>query len=630
MKNIVVKTVSFIILPIILIIAGCSHQSLDDKIPAPGTTETPEQFTRATDPSQIPPQTSVLEEVAESASTPAPTTEPHQQTKELDIVENILGIRHLAEGYSVERIIESSFSLPGQIGLLPNGNVVITDGTYERIRIISNGTIRTLVDNEDISSRAVATTPDGHVCYSKNNGQIVLINPDTGDREILGQISGGDVARALASDKEGNIYAATRKLNLYRFTPDGERIIIATNLPYEIGSHISDMDIGTDGTVYVTGWRRFIAIDGNGTVITLKDDLQDEPNWCEVTPDNNVYITNVPFDILSFNPTTHTFRPIEIGTSPGHNDILYLSDNRLLLFFATDLLCSCDLVTNDLTPVIVNTVNSRAFAASGNAAVFLASPNLVTTTQDTILKSHVIRLCADSTIDTLNELTFSKIDAVDVDKENRLYLAADNGFYYIDVDGQVTSIIPTFPSGQMFWGKLNMAISPNGLLYCISSSRGESIQVFTVDEEGKVTFLPITFDRDSFNAAYAIDDVRIDVGSNGQLAFIVTARGSPGRGPFYQRVYRANADGTDLVQVASMDCNRTGGMVDISFGLDNDLFVLALQDDSERIYHIDQNNTVSGLLTINPGRDPKSIDVDPEGNVWFCTTVGVFRVTGSK
>ena len=119
------------------------------------------------------------------------------------------------------------------------------------------------------------------------------------------------------------------------------------------------------------------------------------------------------------------------------------------------------------------------------------------------------------------------------------------------------------------------------------------------------------------------------MGNNGQLAFIVTARGSPGRGPFYQRVYRANADGTGLIQVASMDCNRTGGMVDIAVGPDDDLFVLALQDDSEQIYHIDRNNTVSEFLIISTGRDPKSIDVDPEGNVWFCTTVGVFRITAS-
>ncbi|MFC1991089.1 hypothetical protein ACFLU9_02950, partial [Chloroflexota bacterium] len=117
-------------------------------------------------------------------------------------------------------------------------------------------------------------------------------------------------------------------------------------------------------------------------------------------------------------------------------------------------------------------------------------------------------------------------------------------------------------------------------------------------------------------------------------ALIVTAIGSQGQGPYYQRVYRANSDGTNFTQVANIDSTRTGGMVDIAISPNNDVFVLTVHIEEghykEIIFHISNNNEISRFIEISAGRDPKSIDVDSKGNVWFCTTVGVFRVVPSR
>ena len=119
----------------------------------------------------------------------------------------------------------------------------------------------------------------------------------------------------------------------------------------------------------------------------------------------------------------------------------------------------------------------------------------------------------------------------------------------------------------------------------------------------------------------------IDVGDDGQLALIVTVEGSKGQGPLYQRVYRADAEGTNLTKVAELDSKRIAGMVDISIGPENEVYVLTCQQNSrltEIIYRISNKNEISEFLEISAGRDPKSLDVDLNGNVWFCTTVGVF------
>ena len=44
------------------------------------------------------------------------------------------------------------------------------------------------------------------------------------------------------------------------------------------------------------------------------------------------------------------------------------------------------------------------------------------------------------------------------------------------------------------------------------------------------------------------------------------------------------------------------------------------------IYRISNDTEISMFMEISGGRDPKSIDVDSNGNIWFGTTVGVFRI----
>ncbi len=183
-----------------------------------------------------------------------------------------------------------------------------------------------------------------------------------------------------------------------------------------------------------------------------------------------------------------------------------------------------------------------------------------------------------------------------------------------------------------------MAVSPDGTLYSISSNFEDSIRVWTVDKEGNIVFLPITFNRASFGNAYQVSDSRIDVGSDGRLYFIVTALGSKLQGPYYQRVYRANADGTNLIEIANFDSGRIGGMVDISVDIDHNVYVLICLGKTEdgeviyrdAIYRIDNDMEISKIVEIRGGRDPKSIDVDSDGNIWLPTTVGVFRATPSE
>jgi len=269
-----------------------------------------------------------------------------------------------------------------------------------------------------------------------------------------------------------------------------------------------------------------------------------------------------------------------------------------------------------------------AFAADDD--VFLASHSL-----GSMQSYNVIRIRANGVKQSVSELTFDDIQAADVDKEGRLNIYADRRFYRFEPDGTVNTYTPKFSVGQNLFGPTNFAVGPDGLFYCITRTQ-DTIKIWHVDETGEVTLLPISFDRASFGNPYSLSDARIDIGNDGRLALIVTALGSKGQGPFYQRVYQANADGTDLREVANFDSRRTGGPVDIALDNDNNIFVLVLGEGptgsrvGEVIYRISSDMEISTFIELGPGRDPPSIDVDSESNVWFCTTVGVFRVVRLK
>ncbi len=570
------------------------------------------------------------------AKAPTPPAKTPPLPKVPGIVKDILGLEYVADGYNVESVLPGSFGIPKQIELLPNGDIVIADATFNRLLLLSNGTTRTLVTQPDLWTIAVAALPDGRICYNLSDNQLVLLDPNTGATETFGSTPLGDISLALAADDSGNIYAATDHNNLYRFTENGDRTAIATDLPFSQFAQITDIDVATDGTIYVIGYKYFISVSTDGNISIIVDDLHNEPTWVEVAPDGNVYFKDIPSGVRSYNPATGTITPVPIDFNTGVSDFLALSISEFLFIsWGSETIYKYNLETREATPVIINAVNSFTFAAGNDGAVFMATPALYShRSSRSALKPHIVRLEADGSKQELTELAFDRIDSADFDKDNWLYFYADNRFFKYK-NGEATSILHRFSQQSPFGGTTRMAVSPDGTLYCITTNYEDSIRVWTVDKEGNVVFLPITFNRASFGNAYQVFDSRIDVGSDGRLYFIVTALGSKLQGPYYQRVYRANADGTNLIEIANFDSERIAGMVDISVDMDNNVFVLiCLQKTGdggpiyrEAIYRIDNDMEISKIVEIRAGRDPQSIDVDSDGNIWFSTTVGVFRAT---
>ena len=290
------RRIYFIALVIaILVFSSCAQPPAEAPAPTPEPTPTPT-------PAPSPP-----------APTPTPTPTPKPAPAVTEEVAELLRIQFVPSGYSIQQVLPSAFGLCAQLALLPNGDIAISDYNH-RIHLLSNGTVRTLVDQKGLKP-AIAALAHGCICYGMGNGQLFILDPDTDTIELLGTTPLGDSTNALVADEASNVYAATFKRNLYRFDADGNRTTIAANLPFEGDNHITDMDITSDRIIYIAGHKLFIGVSPDGAVTTITDNLHNEPTWCEIDFDDHVYIKDIPSGVRRYDPKTGTLTPIQVSAT---------------------------------------------------------------------------------------------------------------------------------------------------------------------------------------------------------------------------------------------------------------------------------------------------------------------------
>lgn len=553
----------------------------------------------------------------------SPTLSSQENTASLD---TSACIKVVADGYKLNEIGLNPLGLPTQAALLPNGEIVISGWGTNSITLVGNGYVQKIISENRLISPAVATLPDGRIAYSPNGEKINLVDPTNGDNFPISIVEEGYIS-ALSADNDGNIYAVTqggKGVYIYKVEIATESIYeIASELPFE-ETLISDIDVSNDGTIYVAGARQVLAISADGTYSVIASNLNFEPVWVEISPNGMVYINELEYGLQKFNPETKEL--ISLAPFPAFGDIIAPTDNELLFYGGgSRSYYYYDFHTKEYTPFFINYGNSAAFAAGNNGVAYFSS-SFMPDVNDAVLMS--INLSGD--IISHDEISYKFIDSADFDFDQNLCLATNEGIHCYK-NGE---LIHSIKSSSNFENNhlTRMAAGPNRDWYFITADRTEPIQVYHMNDKGLVTTLPINLTTSSFGGVDKVDHASIDVGFDGQLAIIMTAVGSEnGNAYYFQRVYRADANGENLTEIANLDSNRIAGIVDIAISPDNEIYVLNVQDGLDNIirdtiFRIDENNNVTPFVEICGGHDPESIDVDANGDLWFTTTTGFFHV----
>lgn len=528
-------------------------------------------------------------------------------------------IQLLSASHSLKCLYVTALGLPSQIDLLPDGRIVIADPNNDRIVIADGENISTLVLGQNINAYVAVALPDGSVCYSTSSGEIYKINPDTSENIYVGELYSPGHTNALGSDSRGNIYAVGPSQRLYKFTADGTRSIILQSLGFEnLGYAITDIDVAPDGTIYIGGFRKVVAVDAESNLTIIADDLHNEPVWVEVTPDGYIYINELSRGLQRYNPANKTLRQVRIDNFSPFGDIIAPSAQEII-FYDFEVLYEYNFQTGSSDPLLKNYGNSFAFAAGIGKAYFATPCN------PPVLNSVMMGLDWNCNMEEYSQVSFKKIISIDVGLYNTIYLNSLSGIYTID-DNNIPHLLTALQPNCI----REISVDNEGNIFAITSDFNNMIEVYRYNSYGMYTTLPISFNARSFDSrGICVHDAAIDVSDEGWIAMIVTGLGSYyNDGPYYQRVYRANSDGSNLTLLANLDCQRVGGMVDIAVAPDGNIYVLAVTGSvgsSDVIYRLGSTGeNLMPFVDIKAGNDPKSIDVDANGNLWFSTTTGIF------
>ena len=529
-------------------------------------------------------------------------------------------------GYELEHVWASTFALSFQIAGLHDGSIAVGDKERGRILRVAETGVTTLLT--EVNAHWMATLPDGRLVYYSRDGSLMALDLETGVSEIFYDLPGIDGYRSpIGVDAAGRVYGIeSASRSLIRTTLDGRLEILTGPLPYDQPWHITDIEVAEDGTVYIGGFEHVVAVDPDGEIRTVVDELHYEPVFIDLGPDGTLYVNELAKGFQAYSPATGDL--FAYHGVQGFQDFVFFDERNVVFFDSTGSFYHHDLVTGEQKPIArADTLNSGGFAADADGGLY------ATTGAIAPWGAHIVRLAKDGSFEEYPEDLYWHIHSADVDFSGRLCYVADGSLHRREPDGSISSWDLDLP-----WGRgvdsTSLACSPDGTWVILGRSDRE-FRLYLVSPDGEAEELTeLRFTQDSFSRDVAVlDDARVDIGPDGRITMIVTARATMQRGPYIQRIYQANADGSGLTEIANMDCQRVAGMVDVAvdaFGTVYALCVTGSTGSGDWIFRIEPGEGPQAVVLINAGRDPRSIDVGVDGTIWFGTTLGVFRAYSAE
>ena len=531
-------------------------------------------------------------------------------------------------GRQLETFMPIPISGSSQMALLDDGAVVVTDGNNRQIALIgTDGTVRVLAQVTE--TRNVAALPGNRVVYSSNR-VIRIHDVNTGQVTPLGSLPSDDYLAALGADAAGNVYAGTQKNALYRFAPDGRRDLIASNLPFRSTGAITDIAAAQSGEVYVGGSTRAIkVVSGKATVIA--DNLTNESVAVSLRPDGKVYIDEISKHIQLYDPATgalssftapvlQSFVPFGKILAPSNEEIVFYEQTPTTAFYRVNVVAG--------TAVVLATFegNGGIFTVAGDGFPYIGTA-WKTLGQTTLKKSLLARLGPGGTLQPFDSLPLSGITAIKMDAQDRLCIVDGMQFKRLEPYGSMTVFSPFRLQSA---GRL--AVASNGDWFVGSRVSAAEIRIYRVSEGAADGQVVATIDSTLLSGTNP-SGIGMAVTPQGELAILAAASVSAATGPTYQRVFRANLDGSRFREVANLDSQRVGCMIDLAAAPNGDLYALVCAaggtGSPDSIFRIDESNLPVEVVRLAPGNDPKSVAVDSQGNLWFTATNGVYRVAAA-
>jgi WD40 repeat protein len=605
----------FILLILLLFIAsGCTQRQVAPTAPAHEPSPADEQAAKAPSlPTFTPP---APEPTPKPSETPNPAPPPPDTTQQRQLA--LAAKLGLPEGYRAEVLLEPELLSPLFIAATSDDKLLVAEHYGSRLLRINPLTAKIDVLYNLPHGEWHALLSDGAaVAYLSIKGKIVHIN-ENGTYSLYSDYN----IHPAALGPNGEIYGYTKSDVLVLQSKDEEPKVIATGF-----SNIFDLVRDKEGNLYVSDWDlgTVTKIKLDGTTQLLAYVNQKDPIDLGFAPDGTMYVNEGTVGLSQIDKNNGTLKKIDWfgGYTDMHpTDFVFLSNGKAYFVDPThNNLIRADFMSKKMDIVIVGRGNSRALDVGPDGAVYIGDNNGYPFYRSRILRIQLngsVEIYADN-LDAISDLSFSQngnmfIATNYVEKEKYNI----NSVLLITPEREVKTLVSwdsrSSPEMRDLWSisvnpKTGMAIAYDKI----------SNKLISIDENGKVSVLPNSFDFDEMQAVY------LDHAADGTLYAIEVNREGFGFGPIIERnIIQFDENGSPKI-ITEFNHIGSGTCENLALAPDGTLYVVGIKGNIMSLGKI-TNDGKEILLSDKLPIDPLAVAVDAQGNIYICCAAGLFRI----
>ena len=518
----------------------------------------------------------------------------------------------LPAGYVAERLFTPPAPDLTGIARSQSGVVYLEHGGLSSgISILdpSSGAVVRILDLPVAGYASVVGGP-GETAFIGQRGEIWQVRPD-GSYEIWAKRSNGR-PKYYTSDGRllGISHDRTRVLELF---PDGSSHEVAGGF-----TDIYDIVASADGTIYVSDWEtgNITRIDADGAKHTLAERvLFRDPLDMDIDPAGQLFLNTVVTGFVRVDTNNGTFTHFESAHTECtlHNaDFVFTAPGRVLFMDPTwSQITWADLNTGASGLLVSNQgANTMAADIGPDDALYVGAWGC-----GTEIPAQVVRIADDGRRDVYVDGLRGRVSDLAFALDGGLYIATSGRersvVYYVPPRGSDVVQIPD--AGK--YGIFTMAVHPSSGHLFTARHSGSSITEFTLD--GLVTEYPLQFPK-------AVWDLYIDAAPDGTLYAFASEAARQQTGPVVERwLLRLDVENGSTEIVAEID--REGCCVMGNLSIDSQGLLWLLINPEFRIYRVTPDGEIM-LFAQNLPIDPGAVAVDSQGDVYFTSPSGIYRI----
>jgi len=521
----------------------------------------------------------------------------------------------LPYGYEADRIFKPPVISPFDIVVTAKEDILFTGLENDLIyKVSSEGNVTNFAN---AGRTTLAFNSNGEL-FCDSFDRILKISPD-GKTEIF--VSGMGAFQMAVSPTDDLFIIESHSSIINKVDPSGKKTVFVSGL-----SNPCDLEFSPSGELYVTemGTGEISRINSDRSVTTVAKGFSiNDPIFIAFDPSGNLFA----LDMMNFGLAEVSLKDGIVKPLPffaplmplgAFGDFIFDKNGDIfLLGTSRNYVFKLSVKEEKINVLVPGYGNSSALAVAPSGEIFMGNDNSFP-----FLPGKIIKIGKDGNVSTFAD-GFGFVNDITLDFNGNLYVfsfipesnnkVSGGAIIKISADGVATKIFDTHHELS------SIAINP--ITRDIVGFDINTDRIIKITPAQEAAILPIYFKGDVHKAHIAFDE-------KGNMFIFVIFKENFGKGPLKRRLFKITPH-NKVTLLANLDTSSSSSTDDLSIAVSGDIFVIASEPPVFKILKI----TPKGKITVfakNLPCDPLSLTTDKQGNIFFASSAGVFKIFKSR